>query len=598
MANDSCIFSCLDYIKRINQQNEVYLDQFFVSLFHQYLKNPQTIMVEFKDTKQDPDYRIDIGVIAPDWPGMIETISGYLHNAEFNINFTHGFQFPYQDQKKAFIFFRMILQPHEYDRFQFQKVFLKSIIERATLQSAPISYLISQEVQKLEVYEEVIAMIRNRCAKELADDLIREKGEVIKFFTNRTKAYISERIPGDLCDQIINNYRFYKSLKDNSEFSFFYHVKNLQTIREKLTGISVATREGKVNLNMVLAALRKSVPRFIIRYIKKYMVDDIAIIRIEINDPAENWYGPEWIRRIETAFETLRNQGYLLSLESFDKIGGFEQYGRAIIPILRNECEKTGIPQFYFSLENRQEYFVEFKLIVVHGFHLTDTINFAISFAVELSRIPGFHIFKISPASRMNQNELNIVDLRVETELWSKSEEIYGKIKEILCHYLPKYRDFDEGMRVMDNDKLDHIIQHLTEFPQDILIHFYYHLNEFYRISAFMNEILAVIRNSIRLHQDMISRKLNFGVRAEQLVIQLENHRIITSGSVFYVAYRLQNERMTEILTILTPYEVIFSRVDFESVTVLIAILKQKHTALNVIEFIKVKRKLEIVFEK
>ncbi len=590
------LHQCLNFINNVNHQNEKFLNDFFVNTFERFLKQEKDVFVYINEERIAHYYLMNLGVIAPDCPGILETISGYLHNLGFNLIFVHGFLFPYKAEQKTFILYRLQLNEQECQKFQIQRIYLKSIIERASHQSGPINYLIAQEIEKLEIYEEVIRLIHQKCDPEIAQTMTQEKGEIIKFFTNRTRAYICERTANDLFTQIYNNFIFTKKLLEDPQVGFYYRIENLKTTREKLTGISVISLEEKINMNMILTALRKSIPHFMIRYVKKYMAGAITVIRLEINDHNESWYNSDNIRRIENAFETLRSHGYLLSLESFDKMSGFEQYGRAIIPILRNEAERTGIAQFYLSLENRQEYFIEYKAIIVYQKNLIQSRNFAFQFALDLSQIPGFHIFKISPPSRMNDNEMDILDLRIETEQWDTSAAIYNQIKLILNRYLPHFRDFDEGMRLMDLSRLNYLKEKLSNQQVDLLSHFYYHLNEFYRISAFPDEVLIIMDRSITLFQELSRNKIPYKVVAEQLSVVLSSKKIVTPGSIFYICYKLQHEKMVEILKVLSSYEVIFSRVDFENTTILIAIVKEKHTALNAIVFQNVKHALETIF--
>jgi len=374
-------------------------------------------------------------------------------------------------------------------------------------------------------------------------------------------------------------------------------VNNIRTTREFLTCISLAGYNDKVNLNMVLTALRKSVPGYLIKYLKKYSVNDITVFRIEICDQNDNYYSQDSIRRISNALETLRSQGYLLSLESFDSIGGFEQYARAIIPILRNEFNKTRIPQFYISLENKQEYFVEFKIITVFSSKDSCQQNFAINFSKDLSIIRGFHIFKISPPSSYSDNELNMIDIRIESEMWKEGEDIYAEIKKVLKNYLPRFRDFDEGMRLMDKNKLAYIMKNLPYYPKYIIMNFYYHLHEFYRISSFEEEVLCIIKKSIELYYKILKKETAYQISTEQLTFMTSSKKVLTTGSVFYVAYKSYNEKMSEILSVLSEFELNFSRIDFENITILIAILKKGGKPLSAISFQQIKKALEKYIE-
>jgi len=590
-------YKCLNYINNVNALDEQYINKIFIKMFNILIKKPSPTKISFFSLKKNGYYIKDIGIITDDKPAIIETLTGYLHSIGYNVFLNHAFVFPFNKQNKAFILLRLKLNEEEFSNLKKIQHELKKRLKSSIKQSPAISYLISMEVEKLVKYDEVYNIIKKTLPKEEIKEIINSRGELIKFFTNRTKAYISERSAQDIFKQIYNNYKFIKLLNEDPEKKFLFNVENLKTQKELLTGISLVGYSNAINLNMILHALRKSVPDFLIKFIKKFSIEDKTVFRIEICNKQEQWYDYNSINRLKTALETLRSQGYLLSLESFDSIGGFEQYARAIIPILDNECKKTGIPQFYLSLENKQEYLIELKIMVIFNKEQYNIDNFALKLASDLNNIKGFHIFKIFPPTQYSKNEINMVDIRIETEYWNNTESIYIKIKEILGKYLDKFRDFDEGMRLMDNMRLKFAIENLKKYPEDVIMNFYYHLNEFYRISIFQEELILVLKNAIKAYYDLKKHNLKNKLISKQIEINFGKKKMKTA-TTFFLAYTGPQEKMINLVEIFAGYQLNLSRIDYENITIFIVIINEHKEQVSQSDFLKMKKYLEKLIEQ
>jgi len=595
---DSKNCSCIKLIKGANRIDSNYLDLQFISIFKEYQKNSETVPVKFNYIQQGQDHFYDISLLAPYWPGIVETIASYIHDDQFKIVFSEFIDLDLENGLKSncFLLYRLKLDSKQLLRFQKYLKNLTEIIPKAATEEAPIHNLMIHEIRKIPKYREVYNIILRHLKPNLIDEIAGKDGELIKFFANRTKDYINERNAEDLFDQIYTNYIFMKKLKLEPAKKIIYKVNNIRTKHENLTCITVVTHNGKLNLNMILQAIRRSFPRFIIRYIKRFSKDEMVILRLELSKPDESWFDNNAIRRIQNSLETLRSQGYLINLESLSNSGGYEHYARAIIPILNSECERSQITQYYISLENKEEYFIEFKIMVVFNYEKYPIENFAINFALDLGNINGLHIFKISPPSFSGKNEMDIIDVRIETEKLEENKTIYHYIKKALSKYFSITRDFDEGMRLMDSNKINFLRKKLPQYPEEIVSNFYYHLNEYYRISAYDEEIMDIIKYCYELYKKIIREGINYYVLSEQMAIQLSKNKTILNGSIFYIGYKCQNEKMSEILSVLSNFDLNFSRVDFENITIIIAIVKEEDKPLKAIPFQQLKQKLGKIF--
>jgi len=156
---------------------------------------------------------------------------------------------------------------------------------------------------------------------------------------------------------------------------------------------------------------------------------------------------------------------------------------------------------------------------------------------------------------------------------------VYQAIKDQLSGRIGQFRDFDEGMRILETQKLNQVRDHFRRASEDLVREFYYGLEDFYRVSATVEELVELIRMGMR-----VQRKL---ARSEKpFVIEGRNIPAGPAGgsgliTLVGIASDLQTPSFKTCLGALSEYEVTMSRVQREEATVLLLRVAENGRALD-----------------
>lgn len=514
------------------------------------------------------------GVLSKDWPGLVEGVAGVLTELGWNIEALLGATIDYEGEKIAiFVLGMQVNNKEELATLQQQKKIIKDKLYKVCWKRHPKGMLLVHGMKKVEIYEEVIAAI-----KELDRGEEGVRAEATKFFDSRTQEYLEHRKPKDLAKLIITNYDFIEQVRKTGG-KLQVKVKHLKTkkekptgVKERLTGATIACFNRDFSLSLVLDAIKTAVPDYAVRYNKEFITDEgISVYRIEIDG-----YHP--IKPIEDA---LRKKAVAKKFDRFrliEAFGGFEHYAKAIIPKLIKEHTVTGIPQTYISVGFTSEYFVQFKIIIVKK----PSKGWLEKCTEKLDAVKGLSVLTCETPKLYGSSQVSIIDVRVDTNVFPETGAMYAAIKKSLEAAVGNFRDFDEGMRRIDVKKFTEIRQRIKEVNIDLLRQIYYGIEDFYRISAPDDEMTQIINLGVKLSESK---------PPHMEILEIER----TCNLLGLVS---QRELLARVLGFLMPYNTIVSKIQLGDSNLLLFRIEKDGKPLPQDEINLVSQKLTQILKK
>lgn len=524
------------------------------------------------------------GILSVDWPGLFSTCLGIINEMGWNIYFVKGISMVRPQENLGIILIGIRTDketPHQ--QLLAQTKVIQDKFRQAAVGTQAKTYLISEEFRKLEIYSQVIAYIEKNYHKKDLNKIIGMNGEAVKYFAARSRDYIENREVKDIAEQIIRNYTFIRKVHKTGK-NIKLDISNFTTKKEgTFTSVTVAGPTHMLNLEDCLKTIELTNTNFQLKHNREFSTEHgISLFRIEFVDGSGNPLSALERKRLRRAFSTMVLNKRRDRAQWIETIGGFEQYARAIIPLLVREVEHTGKTQVYQSVGQATDLFIDFKVIVVTPSNkenrkkmVTDTVNY-----IEAEK--GFHIHSVKPPKTFGKADVFIIDLRANLVDIEDNETIYKTIKEKIHRALGDFRDFDEGMRTMDTVKLKAIRERLKDINKSLIRELYYSIEDFFRISATNEEIVAHI--SIAL--DML-KEINEKPDDESIHI-IHRHtstlsksgELIPTASLFCIAYPHTKFLIQKILKIFEPYELTLSRIEKSGKDLLICRVTKDDKAL------------------
>jgi hypothetical protein len=291
---------------------------------------------------------VTFAVLALDWPGLVNICTGTLHEKGFNVAYCEAVIINEPDQQVGLVFMEIdVARKGEFEHLVSLEPEIAMTMLRTAAQETGKGELLIMETKKAEHYSLVVEQL-----KQLADPaeypaFFGGKGEAVRFFAARTQAYLTERRPRDLANQIHTNYTFLKDVKETSKI--YAKVGNLETPAGELTGISVAGFEHDLSLGDVFRVIDEVVPGYQRKYDKAFITGDaINIFRIEIADAKG---------RALPHDQQVELQQKLISVKDApvcDRLSpGVEMIGRKICPVMLEEERQLKLPQAYMHPHSR-----------------------------------------------------------------------------------------------------------------------------------------------------------------------------------------------------------------------------------------------------
>ena len=523
------------------------------------------------------------GILSVDWPGLFDSCSGVFHEMGWNIYFIKGISIDHEKEVLGIVLIGIQTnEPESYERLMNQTETILEKIHQAAVGTKAKTYLLSEEYRKLEIYSQVIAYIEKTYRYKDLEAIIGLNGEAVKYFAARSRDYIENRKIEDIAKQIIRNYTFIKKVHESGK-TIQLHIANFPTKKEgTFTGVTVSGPTRMLNLEDCLKTIELTIPNYQLKHNREFTTEHgISLYRIEFVDSAGHPLASLEQKRLKKAFSTMVLNKRKDRAQWIESIGGFEQYARAIIPLLVREAQQTNKTQVYQSVGQATDLFIDFKVIVVVPSEnqpdkgcVTKTIN-------QLESVPGIHIHSVKPPKIFGNTQVFIIDLRVNTMDIENTETIYRTIKENIFKALGQFRDFDEGMRTIDTTKLKSVRQRLEGIDKSLVRELYYSIEDFFRVSASVEEIIAHIRITLDMLAEMEKRKNNLIVLNQQTGIHTKAGTLVPRATLICLSYKHQDLLLPKILMIFESFEVTLSRLERTGRDILICRITKNEKALT-----------------
>ncbi len=533
-------------------------------LIRKWETNLKEIQILESSIPKKPSFPIffSMGIIGKDWPGFSTAILGTIHGKGWNISYESGIRIEANGNELGIIILVIeIKNKPALKKFQKDKKEIIDNIVNISEGSLAKRLLLSIGSKRLEVYSKVINIIKKECKEDFVPDLLGPEGETFKFFASRTKAYITERTPKDLSEQIITNYKVRKEvIKTNGEIQIY--TKNIKTTKENLTCISVGVYEKELPLKVILGTISFVLPDSKIIYNKEFITPEgVLIARIEISDRDGKPYSLASHKKIKKVLKRIHEKEKEDTEKGAKAIIGLELYVRAIIPLLVKEFKKSGLPQVYFFLTNSTEFFLEFKIIIVT--QKEDAEPKSRKIIAGFNKITGLKLLSTHQPREMENSSLLIFDIKADLDEFEALSELYQKTKKILIETLGKFRDFDEGMREMDSKKIEAIIKNSPNIPEKQVRKIYFSLEDFWRIGAPGSDITRIV--------ETIHRLLSKHQKDEILYEDIE----VANGTIIIFLSPKEKILSGKLLDFCSKYKITLSRIEMAKTDILIALISR-----------------------
>lgn len=523
------------------------------------------------------------GILSPDWPGLSNSCAGVLHEMGWNIYFIEGFSINEGKHNLGVVIIGVRTEKKDaYRQLLKQTKTILDKLHQAAVGSSAKAYLLSEEIRKLEIYGQVIANIENIYHENDLDEIIGMDGEVIRFFAARSRDYIENRKIEDIGQQIIRNFKFRKEVQ-KSGGAIQLDISNFTTKKEGIfTGVTVAGPAHLLNLEDSLQTIELTCPGFQLKHNREFTTNEgISCYRIEFVDHLGHPLSELEQKRLQKGFRTMVMDKRRDRAEWIEAIGGFEQYARAIIPLLVREAQSSHKTQVYQSVGTSTALYIDFKVIIVIPSSKKLEKNISTKTANSLESVPGLHILSVKPPRLFGIAQVFIIDLRASLSVIENIESIYKLIRDKIKSTMGDFRDFDEGMRTMDTQKLKSARRRLEGIDKSIIRELFYSIEDFYRIGASVDEVIDHIRIAYDMLQSLMETKKTIRFISRQTGIHSKSGQIVPKASLLCVAYPHELSLLQNILEILDSFDVTMSRLEKVGFDILICRLTDQEKALS-----------------
>jgi len=139
-------------------------------------------------------------------------------------------------------------------------------------------------------------------------------------------------------------------------------------------------------------------------------------------------------------------------------------------------------------------------------------------------------------------------------------------------------------MRTIDTAKLKSVRQRLEGVNKNLVRELYYSIEDFFRVSAPIDEIIAHIRIALNMLKTISKKDDTLLVLSRQTSTHRKSGTLIPTSTLLCLAYPHQLFNLEKILDILEPYEVTLSRLERTGRDILLCRITQNDKALSVEE--------------
>lgn len=545
-----------------------------IHMVHSWSRDPSQRIVSdsFEVQYKDSEHVLAVvTVLAKDWPGMADAVISCMHDLGWNVFLNRGTVIPYKNSSLGTLTVVIRLDSEEEEkRYMNQKPQLLERIRRTAFGSAAKSLLLAREARKIEMFSRVVEYVEEVIRPKNVEEITGHNGEAVKFFASRSVEYIYERSPKDLANQIITNNRFLNATRATGG-AIQLRLDNMKTVREELTTITISALERDISLEDCLEYIEYAVGKFRLKYNKEFTTGDgITTFRIEIVDQGGKSFSEEVCKQIEAKLAEMVRGKRFERTRWIESIGGFEHFARAVIPLLVREYLNTSIPQVFLSVSKTTNQFIYFKILLVvpPARSPGDSVMFRCIPLLDAS--PGLLVQTTKPAKEMDGCELNIMDLRADMAKYDSAEQVFNEIRNSLSDVIGEFRDFDEGMRRSDTQKLAEVKSRLSGLDETLLKECYYRIEDFYRVSAPLEELVSIIEMADDVLHELEESDESWSVRARTLSISLDDKTRMPTATMLAVALYSDREKLKRCLMVLESFDFMMSRIDRRDIMLLL----------------------------
>ena len=225
--------------------------------------------------------------------------------------------------------------------------------------------------------------------------------------------------------------------------------------------------------------------------------------------------------------------------------------------------------------------YIDFKVIVVVPEAKNVKKNLVVQIAKNIEDVNGIHLLSVKPPKMYGEIQVFIIDLRASLAIIDDVEGIYHLIREEIKKTIGNFRDFDEGMRTIDATKLKAVRRVMEDVDRNLLRELYYSIEDFFRISATIEEIIDHIRTGLNMIETVEKKQTTLLVQHQQTGVHSKSGKLLARASLISVAYPHEMSLLQRILEILDPYEVTLSRFERGGRDILICRCTKKDKALS-----------------
>ncbi len=235
----------------------------------------------------------------------------------------------------------------------------------------------------------------------------------------------------------------------------------------------------------------------------------------------------------------------------------------------------------YQSAGQTTDLFIDFKIIVVVP-NPTEPRKRLVTKTVRcIEGVPGLEIFGVKPPKTHEGAEVFIIDLRANLAVLENAETIFRTIKDNVRIALGEFRDFDEGMRTLDTEKFKSVRRMIDGVDKSLLRELYYSIEDFFRVSASIDEIVAHIRIALEMLRWVEKGERRVHVLTRETGVRTADGAMLPRASLLCAAVPQPLNLLQNILEIFENVDVTVSRLERPFWSILVCRLSSHDKALS-----------------